>query len=111
KAPVTAMTVISGIGGVIASALGSENANIAGPTTAVMNSEDAGPFEGRYVAGALSGVTYVVLGIFAGVIVSLIGALPAMLATTLLGMVLVSVVSSTIKETWGEGKYVFAAFF
>lgn len=74
RPPVTSMTIISGIGGLVASALGSENANIAGPTTAVMNSEDAGPYEGRYVAGALSGVTYIVLGIFAGTIVSLIGA-------------------------------------
>jgi benzoate membrane transport protein len=111
RPPVTAMTVISGLGGLVASALGSENANIAGPTTAAMNSDDAGPREGRYVAGALSGVTYVVLGVFAGTVVSLIGALPGELATTLLGMVLISVVVTTIRETWDSGRFIVGAFF
>ncbi|MFD0555747.1 benzoate membrane transport protein [Stackebrandtia endophytica] len=111
RPPITAATVISGLGGLVASAFGSENANLAGPTTAVMNSEDAGPHDGRYVAATLSGVTYIVLGILAGTVVSLIAALPGALATTLLGMVLISVVVVTIKETWESGRFVVGAFF
>jgi benzoate membrane transport protein len=111
RPPVTSMTTISGIGGMVAAAIGSENANIAGPTTAVMNSPDAGPPEGRYVASALAGLTYVTLGLIAGTVVSLANALPGALATTLLGMVLISIVITTIKETWETGRFTVGAFF
>lgn len=111
RPPVTAMTTISGLGGMVAAALGSENANIAGPTTAVMNSPDAGKPEGRYVASTLSGATYIILGILAGTIVSMVNALPGALATTLLGMVLISIVVTTIRETWETGRFTVGAFF
>ncbi|MBC7239782.1 MAG: benzoate/H(+) symporter BenE family transporter, partial [Chloroflexi bacterium] len=43
KAPINAMTVISGVGGIVTSIFGGHNANIAGPMTAICSSEVAGP--------------------------------------------------------------------
>jgi benzoate membrane transport protein len=105
------MTILSGLGGLAAAASGTMNANIAGPTTAVVNSPDAGPAEGRYVASSFSGLSYMTLGVLAGTVVSLIGALPPELATVLLGMVLVKVVMDTIRQAWGDGTFAIGAFF
>jgi benzoate membrane transport protein len=109
--PVNSMTILSGLGGLAAAASGTMNANIAGPTTAVVNSPDAGPAEGRYVASSFSGLSYMTLGVLAGTVVSLIGALPPELATVLLGMVLVKVVMDTIRQAWGDGTFAIGAFF
>ena len=42
KAPVNAMTVISGFGGIFSGLVGAHNANIAGPMTAICSSSEAG---------------------------------------------------------------------
>lgn len=109
--PVNSMTKISGLGGMAAAGLGAENANIAGPTTAAVNSPDAGAFHGRYVAGAVSGVTYVLLAIVGGTVVSLVGVIPEAVATVLLGMLLVRVVSGAIRDAWSERRFSIGAFF
>ena len=56
KPPISFMTTMSGIGGIVTSLFGGHNANIAGPMTAICASEESGPKEGRYVAGLIADV-------------------------------------------------------
>src|SRR5690606_10070995 len=66
RPPVNAMTVISGIGGVLAGLLGGHNANIAGPMTAICSSEQAGDDPRlRYGAALVNGVLFALFGLFA----------------------------------------------
>ncbi len=67
RPPVNAMTLISGVGGVLASVFGGHNANIAGPMTAICSSEQAGPDrDGRYVATLVNGLLFLLFGISPG---------------------------------------------
>lgn len=111
RPPVNSMTVISGVGGLLAALLGAHNANVAGPTTAVMASPDAGPTGGRYVASALSGVVYILLALIAGTVVAVLGAIPATLTAILLGMVLIKPVINAIQQAWMPGNFATGAFF
>ncbi len=111
KPPVNSMTITSGVGGLLAALLGAHNANVAGPTTAVMASQDAGPRDGRYVASTLSGVVYIVLALFAGTVVSLLGVVPAALTAVLLGLVLVQPVINAIQQAWRAEQFAIGAFF
>lgn len=111
KPPVNSMTIVSGIGGVLAALFGAHNANIAGPTTAVMASPDAGPVEGRYVASTLAGVTYILLALVAGTIVAILGVIPGSLTSVLIGMVLIKPVINAIEQTWRTSTFATGAFF
>ena len=111
KPPVNSMTIISGFGGLLASLFGAHNANIAGPTTAVMASPDAGPVEGRYVASTLAGVVYILLALVAGTIVAILGSIPGALTSVLIGMVLIKPVVNAIEQTWRTSTFATGAFF
>lgn len=111
KPPVNSMTIVSGVGGLLAALFGAHNANVAGPTTAVMASQDAGPRDGRYVASALSGAVYILLALVAGTVVSLLGVIPGALTAVLLGMVLIQPVVNAIQQAWRADKFAIGAFF
>ncbi|WP_279483927.1 benzoate/H(+) symporter BenE family transporter [Aureimonas sp. SK2] len=90
--PVNAMTVISGVGGILAGFLGGHNANIAGPMTAICSSDQAGEKrEGRYAATIVNGVLFAGFGVFAGAVVPLILKLPAPLIGTIAGLAMINV--------------------
>lgn len=91
-APVNAMTIISGVGGILAGFLGGHNANIAGPMTAICSSDQAGENrEGRYAATVINGVLFASFGIFAGAVVPLILMLPGPLIGAIAGLAMINV--------------------
>ncbi|RFC62274.1 benzoate transporter BenE [Fulvimarina endophytica] len=91
-APVNAMTVVSGIGGILAGLLGGHNANIAGPMTAICSSDQAGERrEGRYAATIVNGVLFAGFGVFAGALVPLILMLPGPLIGAVAGLAMINV--------------------
>ncbi|WP_273507113.1 benzoate/H(+) symporter BenE family transporter [Fulvimarina manganoxydans] len=92
EAPVNAMTVISGVGGILAGFLGGHNANIAGPMTAICSSDQAGERrEGRYAATIVNGLLFAGFGIFAGALVPLILLLPGPLIGAVAGLAMINV--------------------
>ena len=92
RAPVNAMTIISGIGGILAGFLGGHNANIAGPMTAICSSDQAGEDkQGRYAASVINGVLFASFGIFAGAVVPLILMLPGPLIGAVAGLAMINV--------------------
>jgi benzoate membrane transport protein len=102
RPPVNAMTLISGVGGMLASVFGGHNANIAGPMTAICSSEQAGENrEGRYVATLINGVLFALFGIFAGAAVALVSALPATLIAAVAGLAMIGVLISAFRGAFG----------
>ena len=106
RPPVNAMTVVSGIGGLLAPLFGGHNANIAGPMTAICASEQAGEArEGRYAATVLNGMLFIGFGVLAGAAVALVTALPAELVAAVAGLAMIGVLLTAFRGAFGEGHY------
>ncbi len=101
KPPVNAMTVVSGVGGMLAGLLGGHNANIAGPMTAICSSEQAGddPRQ-RYGATLVNGVLFALFGVFAGIAVPFILALPRELILVVAGLAMIGVLLSALQQAF-----------
>lgn len=101
RPPINAMTVISGIGGMVAGLMGGHNANIAGPMTAICASDQAGEDTGgRYVATVVNGVLFGLFGIFAGIAVPVIMALPGPLIGAVAGLAMITVLLSAFQSAF-----------
>jgi benzoate membrane transport protein len=106
RPPVNAMTIVSGVGGLLAPLFGGHNANIAGPMTAICSSEQAGEAkDGRYVATVLNGLLFMAFGVFAGAAVALVTALPAALVAAVAGLAMIGVLLSAFRGAFGEGRH------
>ncbi|NDW04889.1 benzoate/H(+) symporter BenE family transporter [Jiella pacifica] len=102
-APVNAMTIISGIGGILAGFLGGHNANIAGPMTAICSSDQAGERrEGRYAATVINGVLFAGFGVFAGAVVPLILMLPGPLIGAVAGLAMINVLVMAFQSAFSK---------
>ncbi|GAW91022.1 benzoate/H(+) symporter BenE family transporter [Calderihabitans maritimus] len=112
KVPINAMTIISGIGGIITSFFGGHNANIAGPMTAICSSEEAGPDkEGRYAATVVNGIVFGSFGLFASIAVPFVKALPKELVSLLAGLAMIGVLLSAFELAFATKKFRVGAFF
>lgn len=106
RPPVNAMTIASGIGGLLAPLFGGHNANIAGPMTAICSSEQAGEArEGRYAATVLNGLLFIGFGVLAGAAVALVTALPAALVAAVAGLAMIGVLLTAFRGAFGEGRF------
>lgn len=111
RPPINAMTVISGIGGIVTGIFGGHNANIAGPMTAICSSEEAGEDKsGRYVATVINGILFGAFGLFAGFAVSLVRALPAELVALVAGLAMIAVLVSAFREAFAPRRFSTGAF-
>jgi benzoate membrane transport protein len=104
RPPINAMTIISGVGGILAGFLGGHNANIAGPMTAICSSDQAGEDrQGRYAATVINGILFAGFGIFAGLLVPLILALPAPLIGAVAGLAMINVLLMAFQSAFTKG--------
>lgn len=112
KAPINAMTVISGIGGIVTSFFGGHNANIAGPMTAICSSDAAGHDKsGRYAATVVNGILFGSFGLFASLVVPFVKALPAELISLLAGLSMIGVLLNAFEGAFSPKKFRYGAFF
>lgn len=111
KPPINAMTIVSGIGGMLASLFGAHNANIAGPMTAICSSSEAGTDKnGRYAASVINGITFGIFGLFASVTVPFVKAMPSQLVSLLAGLAMVGVLISSFDLAFSTKKFKTGAF-
>ena len=111
RPPFNAMTIVSGIGGLLAPLFGGHNANIAGPMTAICSSDQAGENkDGRYAATVVNGILFGLFGIFAGIAVALVTALPPELTATLAGLAMIGVLLSAFQSSFSEKRFQLGAF-
>ena len=112
KPPINAMTVWSGVGGMVTSFFGAHNANIAGPMTAICSSKEAGERkEGRYAAVVVNAVLFGSFGILAGVAVPFVTSLPGALVATVSGLAMIGVLVTSLQSSFSERKFQIGAFF
>ncbi len=112
KPPVNAMTIVSGIGGMLTSFFGGHNANIAGPMTAICSSEEAGEDkEGRYAATVVNGILFGGFGLIASLAVAFVSGLPKSLIGIVAGLAMIGVLISAFQEAFASKKFKTGAFF
>lgn len=109
-APINSMTILSGIGGMIAPWMGGHNANIAGPMTAICSAKEAGKKSGRYVAGISNGIAFGIFGILAPLSLSMIDLLPTALVNLLVGLVLMGIITGALKASFGTDRFAVGSF-
>lgn len=110
--PFNVMTIVSGIGGLLAPVFGGHNANIAGPMTAICSSDQAGEDpSGRYAASVVNGVLFTLFGVFAGVTVALVTLLPSELVATVAGLAMIGVLVRSFQESFSAQRFQLGAFF
>lgn len=107
--PVKAMTVMSGIGGMVASLFGGHNANIAGPMTAMTASPESGPKEDRYAAAVISMLITSLVAIFASIVVPFLDSMPINLIYIIGGLSLISVIRSSLQDAFRSEKFQLSA--
>ena len=110
KPPVNAITIISGIGGIIAPFFCGHNCNIAGPMTAWAGSDDCGEVDKRYVAAVWCGIAFALTGIFAKFTMGLLAAIPAEALNMVVSLTLVGMIIGGLSDSFGTGKFKFASF-
>jgi len=102
KPPINAMTIISGVGGIVAGMMGGHNANIAGPMTAICSSEQAGECKDkRYAATVVNGLLFGGFGMIAGLAVPFVMALPKPLIGVVAGLAMIGVLLSSLQGAFG----------
>ncbi len=111
RPPMNAMTIASGLFGLLASPFGAHSANIAGPMTAICAAPGAGPRAGRFAAAVVNGVLFTVFGVVAGAAVGLVTALPAQLISAVAGLAMVTVLVSALQQGFSGGRFQVGAFF
>lgn len=111
KVPIKAMTVASGIGGMLASLMGGHNANIAGPMTAMCAAPESGPLEDRYAATVVAMTITIFSAIFASILVPFLNTLPVNLVYLVAGLALVRVILNSLQDAFSAGKFQLSAVF
>lgn len=111
KPPINAMTILSGIGGILTSLFGGHNANIAGPMTAICGSKESGDKETRYVSIVVNGILFGGFGLIAGFAVTFVVALPGVIISTVAGLAMIGVLVSSLQTAFSARKYQIGAFF
>lgn len=109
--PVNAMTIGSGIGGVVSAFFGSHSTHVAGPMTAICASEEAGPKEGRYAASTINGITFALFGLVASYALGFVQLIPVGLTYVLAGLAMINVLVQAFREAFSSGKFKTGAFF
>ena len=105
KPPVNAMTIISGIGGLVSPFFGGHNCNIAGPMTAWAGSDDCGDVDKRYVAAVWCGIAFAITGIFSKATMSVLDMLPMEATNVIIGLVLMGMIIGGLEDSFGTGKF------
>lgn len=112
KPPVTAMTIISGVGGIAASAFGGHNANISGPLNGIMMTDQAGEDkDGRYASVIICSVIILACSAFSCYLIPVFQAVPIELLDICTGMSIAMVVLSALREACSSKRYAVPSFF
>ena len=110
--PVQAMTILSGIGGMATSLFGGHNANVAGPMTAIVASDESGENkDSRYAASIVCGLFCSIIGIFASIFVPFLGTVPIKLIYLIAGLAMIGVILSSLQSAFKGNKFQMSSFF
>jgi len=111
RPPINAITIFSGIGGILTGLVGGHNANIAGPMTAICACEEAGECpETRYTASALNGILFALFGLIGPLAIIFVAGMPKPLVSLVAGLAMITVLIGSFKDGFSTGKFRYGAF-
>ena len=106
EAPVNAIVTMGGVLSLLSAGFGGSGVNTAAMTAAIGSGPEADPNpKTRYFAGFVSGVLYMLLGLFASVETGLLAALPVVLVSALAGLALIPTIGSSLHEALIDPEY------
>jgi benzoate membrane transport protein len=108
--PVSAITTTGGLGAMLNACFGASTSSVAGPTTALLVDPSAGPKEGRYAAGFVNAVLWVVFAFFATAVVAITNVVPRPFIEMVAGLAMLGVLVSSFGTAFG-GKHRIGAIF
>lgn len=111
KPSIRGMSFYGSLFGVLAAFFGAHAINVAGPMTAICGSKEAGEKRGRYAAAVVSGVLFIVFGLFASFIVPFIMSMPSLIITVIAGLAMLGVLLSSLKTAFSSNQFQMGAFF
>ena len=88
RPPLDAVTITSGVGSILVAPFGSQSVCLAGPMTGIVTNPSVGPKESRYAAALVTGILWMVFGLFSPMATALSQILPASLVNLLAGLAL-----------------------
>lgn len=103
--PLSAMTMISGFGGIISALTGTINTNIAGPLTAITASPDSGKKEGRWTATVVLGILMLFMTPFYASFVNLLVQFPTAFVHLITGLTVLGVLLSAFQGAFKENRH------
>jgi benzoate membrane transport protein len=102
RPPLDAVTITSGVGSILVAPFGSQSVCLAGPMTGIVTNPSVGPKECRYAAALVTGILWMVFGLFSPMATALSQILPASLVNMLAGLALLEVLGSCFAAAFGE---------
>lgn len=109
--PVSALMTWTGITNMLTAPLGGFAINLAAITAAIGMGPEAHPdHDKRYFSGVVSGLCYIVIGIFAGTVTSLFAAFPSEMVTAIAGLALLGTIAGCLQSTLADNHYKESAF-
>lgn len=110
EAPFSAVTILSGAGSIIVAPFGSQSVCLAGPMTGIVTNPSVGPMDRRYAAAIVTGILWMVFGLFSPVATAMSRILPGSLIDLLAGLALLEVLGSCFAAAFGNN-FRFGALF
>lgn len=109
--PISKLMTGLGVTNMITAFFGGFKINLAAITAAIAMGPEAHPDrDRRYVAAVISGVIYIIIGLFAGTVTSLFAAFPKEMIAAIAGFALLATVASGLEKALSEPKQKEAAF-
>jgi benzoate membrane transport protein len=110
-APVSQLMSWTGVMNLLTACFGGFAINLAAITAAIaMGSESHQDRDKRYVAGVVSGVLYMLVGVMAGSVTSLFAAFPSEMVTAIAGLALLSTTANCLQSALEDARHKEAAF-
>jgi benzoate membrane transport protein len=100
--PVKAVTFMSGFGSMIVGVFGSQSVCLAGPMTGIVTNPRVGAKEARYAAAVVTGLLWILFGLFAPMATVISQILPSSLIGLLAGLALLEVLVKCFNAAFGE---------
>jgi benzoate membrane transport protein len=100
--PVNAVTFMCGFGSMIVGIFGSQSVCLAGPMTGIVSNPNVGIKDSRYVAAVVTGLLWMLFGLFAPTATAISQILPSTLVKLLAGLALLEVLTRSFRAAFSE---------
>jgi benzoate membrane transport protein len=110
RPPFNAITMTSGVASIIVAPFGSQSVCLAGPMTGIVTNPAIGPKDRRYAAAIVTGLLWMLFGLFAPMATAFSQILPASLINLLAGLALLDILGNCFASAFGEKFRVGALF-